>query len=295
MVIKKGREIVNVPLVSIVMPVFNGEKFISEAIESILKQSFEDFELIIIDDGSEDDTVKIIQSFNDKRIVLLHNTHDFIVSLNKGLEYARGKYIARMDSDDIMDIDRLKIQHAIMEEESSITVCGSWMIPFGEGIPRNKIIKTLSGLIDFPIFELLKGNILFHPTTLIRRDFLSKYRITYENFEYAEDYKLWIEIAKNDGLFYIEEQPLLFYRISENQISRIKKEEQRCTVDRIKHELIIYLINHISFKSNLKLNHLLNELLNLKDANLIIMNDIIQLFDKIFLSLKSSNELSINH
>jgi glycosyltransferase involved in cell wall biosynthesis len=205
--------------ISVVMPVYNAEKYVSEAIESTLRQTFDDFELIIIDDGSEDNTLPLISSYLDRRITVLQNRHDFIGSLNLGLQKANGKYIARMDADDIMHIDRLKIQHAIMEEEPEITVCGTWMIPFGENVPRGKINTGMNGLIENPLLQLLRGNILYHPTIMIRKDFLNVHHLRYDNYECAEDYKLWYEIAKRKGVFYVESQPLLNYRVSDEQIS----------------------------------------------------------------------------
>lgn len=228
--------------ISVVMSAYNAEKTIPEAIESTLKQSYRDFELIIIDDGSTDKTLNVIRSYKDKRIVLLRNTHDFIASLNKGLDAAKGKYIARMDADDVMHIDRLKIQHAIMEEEPEITVCGTWMTHFGENIHNGSIARTFTGVIENPTVLLLKGNFMFNPTTLIRRDFLNKYNLRYQQYHYAEDYKLWFEIAKRQGLFYIESQSLLYYRISSNQVSQANKEIQTMTSSIIRTEIIEYLI-----------------------------------------------------
>ena len=115
----------SIPAISIVMPAYNAEKYIKEAIDSIIGQSFSNFECIIIDDGSTDSTRDIIRSYNDERIVLLEKKHDYIASLNRGMNAPKGKYLARMDADDIMHPDRLKIQYAVMEAEPSITVCGT--------------------------------------------------------------------------------------------------------------------------------------------------------------------------
>ena len=92
------------PAISIVMPAYNAEMYIREAIDSVICQSFPDFECIVVDDGSTDGTRDIIRAYHDKRIVLLENKHDFIASLNLGMDAARGRYIARMDADDIMHL-----------------------------------------------------------------------------------------------------------------------------------------------------------------------------------------------
>ncbi|MDL2223482.1 glycosyltransferase [Bacteroidales bacterium OttesenSCG-928-M11] len=271
--------------ISVVMPVYNAEKYISESIDSVLKQSYSNFEFIIIDDGSTDNTLNIIQSYNDKRILLLQNNHDYIVSLNKGLQYAKGKYIARMDADDVMHIDRLRIQHAIMEEEPSITVCGTWMTHFGEDIQAGNIARSLNGLIEDPLLLFLRGNFIFHPTTCIRRDFLVKHNLAYQPYDHAEDYKLWSEIAKRNGTFYIESQPLLYYRISKDQVSFIKKEEQQKTSSLIKKGLIDFLI-----KNNATDYPLLSELEKIMtkgiDSELLQKDEVYSFFCNLFIRNK---------
>lgn len=230
------------PAISVVLPAYNASKYIGEAIDSIIRQSFRDFECLIIDDGSTDDTIDIVRSYNDERIVLIKNDHDFVASLNLGLSKARGKYIARMDADDIMHPDRLRIQHSIMEEETSIAVCGTWMQHIGKNIAPGSMARSATGVVEDPILQFLNGNFVFHPTVMMRADFLRAYELKYENYAYAEDLKLWIEIAKLGGIFYIESQPLLLYRISETQVSNQKREEQRATTMQILFELLEWLL-----------------------------------------------------
>ena len=113
----------NNPAISIVMPMYNSANYIQNSIQSILSQTFRDFELLIIDDGSVDNSIELVCKISDSRIKLHQNKHDFIGSLNLGLNLSGGKYIARMDSDDIMHPDRLKIQYAFMEENPEIDIC----------------------------------------------------------------------------------------------------------------------------------------------------------------------------
>ncbi|SVC41049.1 uncharacterized protein METZ01_LOCUS293903, partial [marine metagenome] len=112
----------NLPLITVLMPVYNGAKYLNEAIDSILNQTFQNFEFIIIDDGSTDDSVKIIKSYDDNRIRLVENRNNLGQSetLNKGLSLTRGKYIARMDQDDISMPERLKKQFEFMENNSDV-------------------------------------------------------------------------------------------------------------------------------------------------------------------------------
>lgn len=226
------------------MPTYNAQDHIKEAIESVLNQTFTEFEFIIIDDGSTDNTVSIIKSYKDLRIRLILNEHDFINTLNTGLRVSNGKYIARMDADDIMHIDRLKIQYAIMEEDPQITVCSSWLTFYGDDIPRGMMSRPVSGYVEYPLLQMLKHCIFFHPTVMIRSEFIKQNALKYDKeYIYAEDYKLWFEIAKCGGVFYVESQSLLYYRITKTQVSEKKHNEQDETSKRIKREILAYLID----------------------------------------------------
>lgn len=241
--------------ISVLMPTYNASKYVAEAIKSVLQQSFEDWELIIVDDGSIDNTNQIIRSFTDKRIKLICNKHDFACSQNIGLKQASGKYVARMDADDIMHPDRLKIQYKIMEEEPEITVCGSWIKIFGNQQPCTTI-SSIKGKITHILRILLKQNPIYHPTTMIRNEFLKKNFIQYGNYKYAADYKLWFDIARKGGCFFIESQPLLFYRVSDEQVSHLHAEEQQACALQIRKEILLYWINN---NKHLKCISLLNE------------------------------------
>ena len=273
--------------VSVVMSTYNAEMYVAEAIESVLKQSFPDFEFIIVDDGSTDKTLSIIRSYKDERIKLIENSHDYIGSLNIGLASVSGKYIARMDADDIMHIDRLKIQYAIMEEEPSITVCGSWMEPFGKDIPKGSVTQTVFGILETPLLLMLKGNMIFHPTIMLQTDFLRTHSLQYEKYEYAEDYKLWTEIAKRDGVFYVESQSLLLYRVSDQQVSTQKREKQVKTALRIRQEVLEYLLetNSTTYPS---CKQIAKALQYAKDENLITVDEVFDFFFTLFTKNKNS-------
>lgn len=278
------------PAISIVMPAYNAEEYIREAIDSIICQSFTDFECIVVDDGSADSTRDIIRAYDDKRIILLENEHDFIGSLNRGMNMAKGKYIARMDADDRMHPDRLKIQHTIMEAEPSITTCSTWMRYFGENSPEGRVASSLSGWVDYPLLSLLQSNFIFHPTIMIRKLFLKENDLHYETYPYAEDFKFWTEIAKKGGTFYIENQPLLYYRISETQVTKQKREEQRNTAEKIQSEIIDYLVtqNRTVYPS---LASTQIELIHLYREGLIEHSDMMRFFHTLFQTNK--NKLKI--
>lgn len=252
------------PQISVVMPVRNAETYISESIQSILSQSFEDFELIVIDDGSTDRTNEIMRSYDDNRLLCLEGAHDFIASLNKGLMTSRGKYIARMDADDIMHPDRLKVQYSIMEEEPQITVCSSWAYLLND-TSRQGVIGAISGLVENPFLELLQANFVIHPSVMMRKHFLEDNNLLYQDgYDCAEDYKFWFEVVKSGGVLYVDSQPLIHYRISKDQVSTLKRDVQQRTAERIALEILSYLIdmnkcNYPSLKSLLEVMKECNE------------------------------------
>ena len=168
-------------LVSVVMPVYNGALYLREAIDSILSQTHSNLELIIINDGSTDDSERIIQSYTDERIVYLKNEVNsrICVTLNRGLDIAKGKYIARMDCDDISVLNRLEVQVEFMESHPEIGICGSNVIVFGRDFQREADMVQDSdlctaGLIFNPCFA--------HPTVMWIKTIMEKYALRYDEY-----------------------------------------------------------------------------------------------------------------
>lgn len=201
------------------MPVYNGEKYLNEAIDSILNQTFTDFEFIIINDGSTDRTEEIILSYTDERIRYIKNDSNLKISetLNKGIALAKGKYIARMDADDISHPERLAIQVGFMNANPEVDVCGTWIETFGV---RKEVWK-------YPVtHEEIKAGLLFnsslaHPAVLFRKKVFDCYRYQAEN-NGAEDYHLWVELIDNVVFMNIPEV-LYKYRLHGEQT---KKQQQ---------------------------------------------------------------------
>jgi glycosyltransferase involved in cell wall biosynthesis len=220
------------PLVTVFMPVYNGERYLHKAIDSILKQTYTAFEFLIINDGSIDKSVNIIQSYNDPRIRLVHNEGNLklITTLNKGLELARGKYIARMDCDDISLPERLKEQVEFMEKNEHIGICGTWVKTLVSGLSLN--VRYPTGP------EEIKAQMLFriaiaHPTVMMRASFIKQYKLQYRStYLHAEDYELWNRCIL---LFPLANVPkvLLKYRINRNGISQKQRDTQNQTVKQI--------------------------------------------------------------
>lgn len=210
--------------VSVCLPVYNRACYIGECIGSILSQTFEDFELLIVDDGSTDDTVDIIRSYNDPRIRLIMNEHDYIGSLNLLLEEAKGKYIARMDSDDIMMPERLAVQYEYMESHPEVDVLGTGIRCFGDA--EYDCPPFCVGNVG--IKELLEGCCVTHPTTMIRKSRMNEFNLRYSrNYIYLEDYDLWAR-AVICGLC-IRNIPdiLLKYRFCDSQVTVVHNAVQK--------------------------------------------------------------------
>lgn len=210
--------------ISVVMPVYNGEKFLKEAIDSVLAQTFENYEFIIADDGSTDNTPQIITSYTDKRIKYIRCEHDYIQTLNTAMKMAKASLIARFDADDRMVPQRLQVQRDFLMANPTIDVCGSWFQTFGEGEPY--ICKTIRNPEDIKI-ALLTTNPVAHPTVMLRRfcieklvaiDSVGPYRPAYI---YAEDYYMWCELSAMGCSISNIQQCLLEYRFSGKQITRI--------------------------------------------------------------------------
>lgn len=270
------------PRISIVMSAYNVEKYIAESINSILRQSFRDFELIIVNDGSTDRTQSVIDSFDDKRLIKIVNPrHDFIESLNTGMATAKGKYVARMDADDIMHVDRLRIQHALMEENPEITVCTSWLTPFGEGIANGCADGAGAGIVDRPLLRLLERNVFFNPTSIMRREFIRHIGLKYKYYDYAEDYKWWVDMAEAGAVFYIDPQPLLYYRISDQQVSTKYRKQQHESAMRIRGEILDVLTARNAERCP-ELKSLRESLNGMKKRDLFTDERIFGLFSHIF-------------
>ncbi|MGA7566711.1 MAG: glycosyltransferase, partial [Terriglobales bacterium] len=217
-----------IPIVSVVMSVFNSDRFLSEAVESILDQGFQELEFIVIDDGSTDRTASILDGYQngDARMRVCHEEHaGLIKSLNRGCELARGKYLARMDADDVAMKERIARQVDFMEVHQETGALGGaveWIDATGKllGIYPNpagdREIKA----------ELLRGFCAFwHPTMLLRREVFAWAGGYRSGVVGAEDYDLWLRIADRFQLANLEEV-VLKYRIHPNQVSMRKRKQQ---------------------------------------------------------------------
>lgn len=224
------------PRVSWIVPVYNQAPFVAAAISSILEQSFRDFELIAVDDGSDDGTAEVVGSFGDARIRLLQNPRNRGVScsLNMGIRASRGEYIARMDGDDISTPDRLAKQVAFMDANPHIAVCGSHVETMGGA---RSVVKRPLGSAAIKCF-LLAGPPFSHPSVMMRRTVLERHALYYdEGIGAAQDYDLWFRVLQVAAGWNLNEV-LLKHRLHDQQVSVGRGVEQEMNAGRVRGEVL---------------------------------------------------------
>ena len=215
------------PLVSVVMPAYNSEKYISEAIESILSQTFKDFEFIIIDDGSSDRTWEIIQEYakKDERIRCVKNEKNLNVSQtrNKGIDLSRGKYIVWADSDDISLPHRIEKQLNFMETNPDVGLCGSFMEFFGDF--EKESVRKYSDKDEILRKLIFRQNPVAQPACIMRIDILKKSG-GYPDLSLSEDLYIFFKMGEISKFSNIQEV-LVKYRVHSGSLtnSRLKNME----------------------------------------------------------------------
>lgn len=211
------------PKISVILPVYNAQSYLRESIESILTQSFEDFELIMINDGSTDDSLLIMESYTDQRIQIINQSNAGLpISLNRAIAIAQGQYLARQDADDISLPERFAKQVAYLDTHPQCALLGTWAQILVEKTPTNRSLSHphLNGDIQL---KLLFFNCFVHSSVMIRKSALEVsglYPEEQEKFP-PEDYDLWLRIAKYWEVANLPEV-LLQYRELPNSISRSK-------------------------------------------------------------------------
>lgn len=202
---------------SILLPAFNAQKTIKQCINSIIRQSYTDWDLFLINDGSTDSTGIIIDSFNDKRIKKFHVKKNLglVNTLNYGISNIKSRFIFRMDADDVMLPDRIKKQISHIKKDKTGIYSGSMVI--------NNKVQNLPDYNNKQIYQLLTfNNPIIHPTVLIDRNFCKDLR--YNNLT-CEDYDLWCQLATRGVKFKITKEPLIEYKVSKFQKSVIEKNQ----------------------------------------------------------------------
>lgn len=215
------------PRLTVLMSVYNGDLFLKEAIDSVLNQTFSDFEFIIYDDCSTDNSRKIIEGYQDERIVLIKNNKNrgLTYNLHEGMNMATGEYLARMDADDICLSDRFEKQISYLDLHPEISILGTSVIFFDE--TGTEFIGYQPLTHDEIKVELLFGFTLLHPSVMMRLADIRKYQLNYDPyFRYSQDFDLWMRSSHLLQLANFHE-PLIKMREHSKKISRALKPEQR--------------------------------------------------------------------
>ncbi|SDR24179.1 Glycosyltransferase involved in cell wall bisynthesis [Paraburkholderia fungorum] len=225
----------NTVAVSIIIPAYNAARYVEEAVRAMLVQSWSDFELLILDDGSTDDTWHIVQKLaqEDGRIRAVRNESNcgIVAALNRGMSLAAGRYIARMDADDYSPPHRLARQVAYFEAHEDVVVVGSNARYFGDKTGALKLPQSASAVRT----RLLFDNPIVHSSVLMRKTWLIERGIRYRaKAVHSEDYDLWVQVVEAGGKIINLPDELLHYRVHSMSITRSKQEELEKTSGEIR-------------------------------------------------------------
>lgn len=214
--------------VTVVMPVYNGERYLREAVQSILNQTYSDFTLLCIDDCSVDNSWSILQSFDDSRIKIIQNEKNggIAYTRNRGLDIAESEYIALLDDDDIALPYRLEHEVKYLDEHPEIQVVGGHQRQIDEnGIDQNKQWSVCLNP-DYINAYLMLNNTIVNGSTLFRKEFVDKYHIRYKDYMYgAEDYMFWVECSVYGKIKNLDEVFLLWRVAGQNETFKMISEE----------------------------------------------------------------------
>jgi len=239
------------PMVSVVLPVYNGERFLAQALDSLLQQTYPDWELLAIDDGSRDGTAAILEDYarRDGRVLVFSQENQgLIASLNRGIQQAGGRYLARMDADDLAHPERLARQVAYLEANPAVVICGSGFTLIGESgeylgagqLPgqRARTASAAPAKLAAPVVSVpplddtgIRWQVLFntpfaHPSVCMRLETLRQHELCYNPLAYlVEDYELWSRLLQCGRAGNLP-QPLLQYRQHARQVSRQRQDTQ---------------------------------------------------------------------
>ena len=203
--------------VSVIIPVYNGEKYIREAIDSVLNQSYKDFEVIVIDDGSKDNTLRIIKRYNRKIRWKSQENKGQASAINEGIKMAKGEYIAYLDADDVCLSERLKIEAKYLDEHPNVGLVYSGFYQINSTGEIQRVIRAH----PHNSFLLLQKNYIGRSTVMHRKECLDKVGLFDETISGDDDWDMWIRISEQFGVGRIE-KPLVKYRVHGENISLVR-------------------------------------------------------------------------
>lgn len=219
------------PRVTVLMAVYNAERYLGEALDSVLAQTFADFEFLIINDGSTDSSAEILASRRDARIRLVDNVRNLglTASLNIGLALAKGEYVARMDADDVSRPERFARQVAFMDAHPEVGVCGGWV----RFIPTAELWKLPATHEEIRCRQFSTVGVA-HPAVMLRRAFFSQHGLTYDSdWRFAQDFELWSRALKHMKFANLQEV-LLDYRLTPDQVGARHRTDQLACAARLR-------------------------------------------------------------
>lgn len=225
------------PVITVILPCYNAAAFIEETLNSVLNQTFDDFECLVIDDASTDQTCALVERIaaQDARVKLFRKEQNtgYTESLNMGLSLARGWYVARMDADDICMPQRFEKQVAFMETNPGCVMCGS-----AYRLMHNNYTVHVPVTHADIMLGLLYGNVFCHPSIMMRNEIIRKNNIRYETrFEPSEDYAMWVHLS-NFGTLANLPDVLLAYRLHRESVSNSRSITQKKLANHIRLSLI---------------------------------------------------------
>ena len=258
----KISEALNAPMISVLLPAYNAEVSICQAINSILSQTYSDFELIIIDDGSTDKTAEIVTAnYDDSRIkfVSLVKNLGIVNALNTAISISSGNYIARMDADDVSRPDRFLRQIEFLEVNPDHVACGTAVTIFNDNTSYDVVYPHAHGQI-MAALQLFHRSVC-HPSVMMRSAVIHKHNIRYSSeYPHAEDYALWKELSNYGKLFNLNDSHLL-YRYHEEQISSKYYKTQITSSRKLLEAFLKAFLEkgHLNFERSVYINFLVQE------------------------------------
>ena len=221
------------PKVSVIIPTYQHAHFVAEAIESVLAQTYPDYEIIVVDDGSTDDTVEVLSRFGERITVIHQPNRGVSAARNTGIRASKGEHIAFLDADDVWMPDKLEKQIPLLERDEAVGLVGSDMMIFDEHGTRSGIFERTppqSGMVYATLFASIGRSFILMPTVVVRRRCFDEVGFFDETLTISEDADMWLRISQRWAVDFVSE-PLAKYRMSANQAH---KNTERMLIDSIR-------------------------------------------------------------
>ncbi len=235
------------PVVTVLLPVYNGERYLAAAIDSVLRQTFADFELLVIDDGSTDGTAAILAGCRDPRLVAVRNERNLglVATLNRGLALARGELVARLDADDVADPARLERQVERFRRDPDLAALGTGIVYIdADGQRTGTPARQAQGPV-FLRWRLLRGTCVYHPTLMLHRGRAAQDAHYAAEFTHAEDYELLLRLSRGHRIDNLPDL-LVAQRLHAGSVSARFRGEQRASAARA-------LVEHVRLRYGVEL------------------------------------------